>query len=240
MSTLANTTTTSSVNHPMYLSTHISLSLASDSRAVERPDRHQARVGHWRAVAAGAVCAERRGGAAGGGVGAISAARYAAGDLFRRLRFSLLFFFTLSSLLICLFFFFFFVFICHDALAYRMSRSHPHISFPSQRFQSPLLFTPLTRSTHTHMCFHSIAANNPLTHAPHSAHTLTYTHLALIRFLTLTLRLLLLLLLLLLPTHTPAGTRGVSVAPRASRFGRIAGYHHSAHEQTCIIVQVRV
>ena len=48
----------------------------ADPRAVERPDRHQARAGHWRAFAAGAVCAERGGGASGGRGSAVSAARY--------------------------------------------------------------------------------------------------------------------------------------------------------------------
>jgi 4-hydroxy-2-oxoheptanedioate aldolase len=38
--------------------------------------------------------------------------------------------------------------------------------------------------------------------------------------------------------YPPLGIRGVSVAPRANRFGRVAGYHRRAHEQMCVLVQV--
>src|SRR5580692_3018317 len=38
--------------------------------------------------------------------------------------------------------------------------------------------------------------------------------------------------------YPPRGTRGVSVAPRANLYGRIADYHRTAHEQTCVLVQV--
>lgn len=38
--------------------------------------------------------------------------------------------------------------------------------------------------------------------------------------------------------YPPLGVRGVSVAPRANRFGRVPGYHRSAHEEMCVLVQV--
>jgi 2-keto-3-deoxy-L-rhamnonate aldolase RhmA len=38
--------------------------------------------------------------------------------------------------------------------------------------------------------------------------------------------------------YPPLGVRGVSVAPRANLYGRVAGYHHVAHESTCVLVQV--
>jgi 4-hydroxy-2-oxoheptanedioate aldolase len=38
--------------------------------------------------------------------------------------------------------------------------------------------------------------------------------------------------------YPPRGTRGVSVAPRANLFGRVPDYHRSAHEDTCVLVQV--
>lgn len=38
--------------------------------------------------------------------------------------------------------------------------------------------------------------------------------------------------------YPPRGIRGVSVAPRANRYGRLAGYHHVAHESVCVIVQI--
>jgi 4-hydroxy-2-oxoheptanedioate aldolase len=38
--------------------------------------------------------------------------------------------------------------------------------------------------------------------------------------------------------YPPLGIRGVSVAPRANRFGRVALYHRRAHEETCVLVQV--
>jgi 4-hydroxy-2-oxoheptanedioate aldolase len=38
--------------------------------------------------------------------------------------------------------------------------------------------------------------------------------------------------------YPPLGIRGVSVAPRANRFGRVAGYHRRAHEEMCVLVQV--
>jgi 4-hydroxy-2-oxoheptanedioate aldolase len=38
--------------------------------------------------------------------------------------------------------------------------------------------------------------------------------------------------------YPPRGIRGVSVAPRANLYGRIADYHRSAHENTCVLVQV--
>ena len=38
--------------------------------------------------------------------------------------------------------------------------------------------------------------------------------------------------------YPPLGVRGVSVAPRANRYGRIAGYHRGAHEEMCVLVQV--
>ncbi len=38
--------------------------------------------------------------------------------------------------------------------------------------------------------------------------------------------------------YPPQGIRGVSVGPRANRYGRVAGYHHVAHESICVIVQI--
>ncbi len=38
--------------------------------------------------------------------------------------------------------------------------------------------------------------------------------------------------------YPPRGIRGVSVGPRANRYGRVAGYHHVAHESICVIVQI--
>ena len=38
--------------------------------------------------------------------------------------------------------------------------------------------------------------------------------------------------------YPPLGVRGVSVAPRANRYGRVAGYHRKAHEDICVLVQV--
>ncbi len=38
--------------------------------------------------------------------------------------------------------------------------------------------------------------------------------------------------------YPPRGIRGVAVAPRANRFGRVADYHRTAHESTCVLVQV--
>jgi 4-hydroxy-2-oxoheptanedioate aldolase len=38
--------------------------------------------------------------------------------------------------------------------------------------------------------------------------------------------------------YPPLGIRGVSVAPRANDFGRVKGYHASAHLDTCVIVQL--
>jgi 4-hydroxy-2-oxoheptanedioate aldolase len=38
--------------------------------------------------------------------------------------------------------------------------------------------------------------------------------------------------------YPPRGIRGVSVGPRANLYGRVAGYHHVAHESTCVIVQI--
>src|SRR5579862_6245993 len=38
--------------------------------------------------------------------------------------------------------------------------------------------------------------------------------------------------------YPPLGIRGVSVAPRANRYGRVADYHRAAHESTCVLVQV--
>jgi 4-hydroxy-2-oxoheptanedioate aldolase len=38
--------------------------------------------------------------------------------------------------------------------------------------------------------------------------------------------------------YPPHGIRGVSVAHRANRFGRVPGYLQSAHEQICILVQL--
>lgn len=38
--------------------------------------------------------------------------------------------------------------------------------------------------------------------------------------------------------YPPSGIRGVSGSTRASRFGKIAGYHRKAREEICLIVQV--
>jgi 4-hydroxy-2-oxoheptanedioate aldolase len=38
--------------------------------------------------------------------------------------------------------------------------------------------------------------------------------------------------------YPPRGIRGVSVAPRANLYGRVADYHRVAHESTCVLVQV--
>src|SRR5215475_1192880 len=38
--------------------------------------------------------------------------------------------------------------------------------------------------------------------------------------------------------YPPLGRRGVSVAPRANRYGRVPNYHARAHEDTCVLVQV--
>jgi 4-hydroxy-2-oxoheptanedioate aldolase len=38
--------------------------------------------------------------------------------------------------------------------------------------------------------------------------------------------------------YPPRGIRGVSVAPRANLYGRVADYHRAAHESTCVLVQV--
>ena len=38
--------------------------------------------------------------------------------------------------------------------------------------------------------------------------------------------------------YPPLGIRGVAVAPRATDYGRICGYHRSAHLTTCILVQL--
>jgi 4-hydroxy-2-oxoheptanedioate aldolase len=38
--------------------------------------------------------------------------------------------------------------------------------------------------------------------------------------------------------YPPRGIRGVAVAPRANRYGRVADYHRTAHESTCVLVQV--
>jgi 4-hydroxy-2-oxoheptanedioate aldolase len=38
--------------------------------------------------------------------------------------------------------------------------------------------------------------------------------------------------------YPPLGIRGVSVAPRANLYGRIADYHRIAHESACVLVQV--
>jgi 4-hydroxy-2-oxoheptanedioate aldolase len=38
--------------------------------------------------------------------------------------------------------------------------------------------------------------------------------------------------------YPPLGKRGVSVAPRANRYGRVADYHRKAHEEICVLVQV--
>lgn len=36
----------------------------------------------------------------------------------------------------------------------------------------------------------------------------------------------------------PDGVRGFAGATRASRYGRVANYHHRAHEELCILVQI--
>jgi 4-hydroxy-2-oxoheptanedioate aldolase len=38
--------------------------------------------------------------------------------------------------------------------------------------------------------------------------------------------------------YPPRGIRGVSVAPRANLYGRVANYHLNAHEDGCVLVQV--
>src|SRR5580700_2205080 len=38
--------------------------------------------------------------------------------------------------------------------------------------------------------------------------------------------------------YPPLGIRGVSVAPRANLYGRVADYHRMAHESACVLVQV--
>jgi 4-hydroxy-2-oxoheptanedioate aldolase len=38
--------------------------------------------------------------------------------------------------------------------------------------------------------------------------------------------------------YPPLGIRGVSVAPRANDYGRVRGYHKTAHLDTCVIVQL--
>ena len=38
--------------------------------------------------------------------------------------------------------------------------------------------------------------------------------------------------------YPPLGKRGVSVAPRANRYGRVADYHRKAHHDICVLVQV--
>ena len=38
--------------------------------------------------------------------------------------------------------------------------------------------------------------------------------------------------------YPPFGNRGVSVAQRANRYGRVADYHRKAHENICVLVQV--
>ena len=38
--------------------------------------------------------------------------------------------------------------------------------------------------------------------------------------------------------YPPLGIRGVCVAPRANRFGRVAGYHRMSHEEMCVLVQM--
>ncbi len=38
--------------------------------------------------------------------------------------------------------------------------------------------------------------------------------------------------------YPPLGVRGVSVAPRANDYGRISNYHHNAHLDTCVLVQI--
>jgi 4-hydroxy-2-oxoheptanedioate aldolase len=38
--------------------------------------------------------------------------------------------------------------------------------------------------------------------------------------------------------YPPLGIRGYASAPRANLFGRLTNYHRSAHEDTCVLVQV--
>ena len=38
--------------------------------------------------------------------------------------------------------------------------------------------------------------------------------------------------------YPPLGVRGVSIVPRANDYGRIKGYHHNAHLDICVIVQL--
>ncbi len=38
--------------------------------------------------------------------------------------------------------------------------------------------------------------------------------------------------------YPPLGIRGVSIAPRANDYGRIREYHHNAHLDTCVLVQL--
>jgi 4-hydroxy-2-oxoheptanedioate aldolase len=38
--------------------------------------------------------------------------------------------------------------------------------------------------------------------------------------------------------YPPHGNRGVCLAPRANRYGRVAGYHAKAHEDICVLVQL--
>jgi len=38
--------------------------------------------------------------------------------------------------------------------------------------------------------------------------------------------------------YPPLGRRGVSVAPRANRYGRVSDYHRKAHLDICVLVQV--
>lgn len=38
--------------------------------------------------------------------------------------------------------------------------------------------------------------------------------------------------------YPPAGIRGVSTAPRANRYGRVAGYHGTASDDICVVVQL--
>jgi 4-hydroxy-2-oxoheptanedioate aldolase len=38
--------------------------------------------------------------------------------------------------------------------------------------------------------------------------------------------------------YPPAGTRGVAATIRANRYGRVAGYHGSANDEICVLVQL--
>ncbi len=38
--------------------------------------------------------------------------------------------------------------------------------------------------------------------------------------------------------YPPLGNRGVSMAPRANRYGRIPDYHRGAHREVCVVVQL--